>query len=132
MDKWFAIQAAAPGAATVQTVRELMSHRAFSIRNPNKVRALLGVFSAMNPTAFHAADGSGYRLLSEKVLELDALNPQVAARLAGAFNPWTRYDNDRRRLMKSELERMASRTLSKDVSEIVGNALQMEKNTKPS
>ena len=65
---------------------------------------------------------------TSKTSEDAGRNPQVAARLAGAFNPWTRYDNDRRRLMKSELERMASRMLSKDVSEIVGNALEMEKN----
>jgi aminopeptidase N len=127
MDKWFAIQASAPGAGTVSTVSGLLRHPAFSIRNPNKVRSLLGVFAAMNPTAFHAADGSGYRLLSGQVLELDRLNPQVAARLVGAFNAWTRYDNDRRRLMKVELERMAAEPgLSPDVSEIVGNALGMD------
>jgi aminopeptidase N len=105
-----------------------MDHRSFSLRNPNKVRALIGVFAMMNPTGFHAADGSGYRFHANQVLALDVLNPQMAARMAGAFNQWTRYDSSRRKAMKSELERMAaSKGLSADVSEIVGNALEMEK-----
>jgi aminopeptidase N len=124
MDKWFSIQAAVPGAATVETIRDLMEHPAFSIQNPNKVRSVLGVFSMMNPTAFHAPDGSGYRLHADQVLLLDSLNPQVAARMAGAFNQWTRYDADRRQLMRVQLERIAAKTrLSGDVAEIVNNAL---------
>ena len=124
MDKWFSIQAAVPGAATVATVRGLLEHPGFSIQNPNKVRSVLGVFSMMNPTAFHAADGSGYRLHADQVLVLDSLNPQVAARMAGAFNQWTRYDTERRRLMKLELERISAKeNLSGDVAEIVNNAL---------
>ncbi|MEE4218040.1 MAG: aminopeptidase N [Xanthomonadales bacterium] len=127
MDKWFAIQASVPGAATVETVRSLTQHPAFNIRNPNKVRSLLGVFSMMNPTAFHARDGSGYRFHADQVWVLDSLNPQVAARMAGAFNAWTRYDMERRRLMKSALERIAAKPdLSGDVSEIVNNALGMD------
>ena len=127
MDKWFAIQASAPGAATVRRVAELMQHPAFSLRNPNKVRAVLGAFAMSNPTAFHAADGSGYRLLADRVIELDALNPQIAARMAAAFNPWTRYDAARRRLAKAELQRIAAAPgLSGEVAEIVGNALGME------
>ena len=124
MDKWFSIQASVPGAATVETIRDLMEHPAFSIQNPNKVRSVLGVFSMMNPTAFHAPDGSGYRLHADQVLLLDSLNPQVAARMAGAFNQWTRYDADRRQLMRVQLERIAAKTrLSGDVAEIVNNAL---------
>ena len=127
MDKWFAIQASAPGAATVGRVAELMQHPAFSLRNPNKVRAVLGAFAMSNPTAFHAADGSGYRLLADRVIELDALNPQIAARMVSAFNPWTRYDENRRRRAKGELQRMAAAPgLSGEVAEIVGNALGME------
>ena len=125
MDKWFSLQASVPGAQTVADVRRLLEHPAFSIRNPNKVRALLGVFSASNPTAFHAADGSGYRLLSEQVIELDTLNPQVAARLVAAFNPWIRYGHERRLLMQAELERIAVKPgLSGDVEEIVTSALK--------
>ena len=82
----------------------------------------------MNPTGFHSIDGSGYRLLADQVLALDALNPQIAARMAGAFNAWTRYDRGRRQLMLAELNRIAgSEGLSPDVSEIVNSALQMEK-----
>ena len=127
MDKWFAIQASVPGVATLERVQLLMEHPAFSIRNPNKLRSLVGVFAMMNPTGFHAADGSGYRFHADQVLALDALNPQMAARMAGAFNAWTRYDEGRRALMKTELERIAGKTgLSPDVSEIIGNALNME------
>jgi aminopeptidase N len=127
MDKWFNIQASVPGAATVGRVRDLLEHPAFSLKNPNKVRALLGVFSVANPTAFHAEDGAGYRLLADRILDLDALNPQVAARMAAAFNSWLRYDSGRKALMRKELNRIASRAgLSGDVAEIVGSALAME------
>jgi len=126
MDKWFAIQACVPGAATVERVRKLMSHPAFSLTNPNKVRSLLGAFSTMNPTGFHAASGAGYRFHADRVIDLNGLNPQVAARMAGAFNAWTRYDQQRRNLMQAELKRIAdSAALSPDVAEIVQNALRM-------
>ena len=102
-----------------------MEHPAFSIQNPNKVRALIGVFAMLNPTGFHAIDGSGYHFHADRVIELDGLNPQIAARMASAFNRWKRYDAVRRNLMKSELRRIAAvDTLSGDVSEIVSNALR--------
>jgi aminopeptidase N len=127
MDKWFSIQASMPGHQTVERVAELLSHPCFSIRNPNKVRALIGVFSMSNPTGFHAPDGAGYRFHAERVAELDGLNPQVAARMAGAFNQWTRYDSGRQHLMRGQLERIAAtQGLSPDVSEIVSNALAMK------
>jgi aminopeptidase N len=127
MDKWFSIQASIPGDRTVDRVRALLDHPGFTIANPNKVRALLGVFSTMNPTGFHRVDGSGYRLLASQVITLDARNPQVASRLAAAFNPWTRYDEKRRELMKTELERIAATAeLSSDVFEIISNALGMD------
>jgi aminopeptidase N len=125
MDKWFIMQAIKPGSRTVETVRKLMDHPAFSIQNPNKVRSLIGVFSMMNPTGFHAADGSGYRFHADRVIELDAINPQIAARMAGAFNRWKRYDEGRKLLMQKELQRIASVVnLSGDVAEIVNNALR--------
>jgi len=128
MDKWFAIQATVPGEGTVERVRRLMGHPAFSLTNPNKVRALLGAFSMMNPTGFHAGSGAGYRLHAEQVIALNGLNPQVAARMASAFNSWTRYDQERQDLMRVELERIASTSgLSPDVAEIVHNALRMAK-----
>jgi len=124
MDKWFALQATIPGPGTLDRVRKLMDHPAFSLSNPNKARALIGAFAAGNPTGFHAADGSGYRFVAEQVLALDALNPQVAARLAAVFNRWTRYDEQRRSLMRRELERMTAREgLSPNTSEIVRRAL---------
>ena len=126
MDKWFTIQPCGPGEGTVDRVRRLMAHPAFSLTNPNKVRSLLGAFSTMNPTAFHARSGAGYRLHAEQVIALNALNPQVAARMAASFNAWTRYDAGRQGLMRAELSRIASaHGLSPDVSEIVHNALDM-------
>jgi aminopeptidase N len=126
MDKWFTIQATVPGADTVGLVHALLAHDAFSLKNPNKVRSLLGAFAFSNPTAFHAGDGSGYRLFADQVIALDALNPQVAARMVGAFNSWTRYDPARKAKMKAELGRIASVDgLSPDVTEIVGNAMGM-------
>jgi aminopeptidase N len=103
-----------------------LTHPAFSITNPNKVRSLLGAFATMNPTAFHARSGAGYRLHADQVIALNSLNPQVAARMASAFNAWTRYDPQRRVLMRVELSRIASASgLSPDVSEIVHHALEM-------
>jgi aminopeptidase N len=125
MDKWFSLQAVRPGPSTINRVTELLDHPAFSIRNPNKVRSLIGVFAMANPTGFHAADGSGYRFHADQVIALNAINPQVAARMASAFNRWKRYDTDRQALMKSELARIAATDgLSPDVYEIVSKALQ--------
>ena len=125
IDKWFIMQAVKPGSSTVKTVRALMDHPAFSIQNPNKVRALIGVFALLNPTGFHALDGSGYVFHADRVIELDRINPQIAARMASAFNRWKRYDAGRQERMKSELKRIASiDSLSGDVSEIINNALR--------
>ena len=127
MDKWFTIQAAKPETDTVGRVLALMDHEAFSLTNPNKVRSLIGVFALANPTGFHAADGSGYRFHADQVIALNALNPQVAARMVTAFNAWSRYDENRQNLMKCELERISNTGgLSKDVFEIVSKALQMQ------
>ncbi len=125
MDKWFSMQAIKPGSQTLATVRDLMGHPAFSIQNPNKVRALLGVFSMLNPTGFHSANGSAYAFHADRVIELDALNPQIAARMATAFNRWKRYDENRKTLMKKQLQRIAAvKNLSGDVAEIVNSALR--------
>jgi len=128
MDKWFTIQACVPGAGTAERVRKLVEHPAFSLANPNKVRSLVGAFAMLNPTGFHAAGGAGYRFHADQVIALNALNPQVAARMAVAFNAWTRYDLGRRKLMRAELARIAATDgLSPDVSEIVHNALDMDR-----
>ncbi len=92
------------------------------------IEQLLGAFAMMNPTGFHAISGAGYRLHADQVIALNGLNPQVAARMASAFNAWTRYDEGRRALMRVELERIgATAGLSPDVAEIVHNALRMGK-----
>jgi aminopeptidase N len=124
LDKWFALQALSPLRETPERVRELYRHPDFSLRNPNRVRALVGTFAAANPVRFHTASGEGYRFLADAVLELDPLNPQVAARMVSLFSQWRRYDEPRQALMKAQLERIAARPrLSKDVFENVGRAL---------
>jgi aminopeptidase N len=103
LDKWMSLQAGSPLPDTANGVRALMKHPAFDIKNPNRVRALVGAFSA-NHLRFHAADGAGYRLAGEVVRTLDALNPKVSARMASAFENWRRYDPARQALMRAELE----------------------------
>jgi aminopeptidase N len=105
LDKWLALQAFAPLPGTANGVRALMQHPFFDIKNPNRVRALIGVFAA-NHLRFHAADGEGYRLVGEVLRTLDGINAQVAARMAGAFENWRRYDTNRQALMRAELEAM--------------------------
>ena len=127
MDKWFAVQAQVAADSTVDTVEQLMEHPAFSMKNPNKVRSLIGVFGMHNPSAFHRKDGAGYRLMGNVVRTLDSLNPQVAARLVSVFNRWADYDEDRKRLMREQLEAVkAVEGLSPDVDEIVSAALKRE------
>jgi aminopeptidase N len=103
LDKWMSLQAGSPLPETVNGVRALTKHPAFDMRNPNRVRALIGAFSG-NHLRFHAADGSGYALVAEMISALDKINPQVAARLAGAFEAWRRYDPARQKLMRGHLE----------------------------
>ena len=103
LDKWMSLQAGSPLADTAEAVAALMKHPAFDITNPNRVRALVGAFSA-NHLRFHGADGAGYRLVGAVIRELDLINPQVAARLAGCFETWRRYDPARQGLMRAELE----------------------------
>ena len=124
LDKWFALQATAPLPNALARVRGLMDDPAFTLRNPNRVRALIGSFAHANHAGFHAADGGGYRFVADQVLALDALNPQVAARLVTCFAHWRRYDETRRSLIRAQLERIgAAPTLSRDVYEIVERSL---------
>ncbi|MCF1441671.1 aminopeptidase N [Ralstonia nicotianae] len=127
IDKWFALQAMQPGAAgkpTLATVRALMAHPAFTLRNPNRARALIFSFCSGNPAQFHAADGSGYAFWAEQVLALDAINPQVSARLARSLDRWRKYVPALREAMHDALKRVAAHpSLSRDVREIVGKAL---------
>ena len=124
VDKWFAVQAASPLPDTLDRVRALLGHPDFRLTEPNRVRALLGSFAHRNPVRFHAADGAGYRLVADQVIALDRVNPQVAARLAGALTRWRRYDPGRARRMRAELERLrAQPRLSRDLQEIVAKSL---------
>jgi aminopeptidase N len=124
VDKWLQVQATSRLPGTVERVRELLAHPAFDLRNPNKVYALVRSFVGANPKHFNAADGKGYRLAADLVLELDEINAQVAARIARGFDRWRRCDAGRQQLARQQLERVAAKKgLSKDVAEIVGNAL---------
>ncbi len=124
VDKWFAVQAASSRADTLAQVQALLQHPAFMLKNPNRVRSLVGVFAHGNPARFHDPSGAGYRFLADQVLVLDALNPQVAARMVGALSRWRRYDAGRQALMQSELLRIQAQAgLSRDVGEIVEKSL---------
>ena len=124
VDKWFILQASCALPGTLGRVRELLTHPAFSIKNPNKVRSLIGVFCA-NQHQFHAADGSGYAFLAEQIQVLDQLNPQAAARMLMPLTQWKRYDAGRQQLMRAELERIAALPgLSPNTDEVVRKSLQ--------
>jgi len=123
LDKWFALQAQIPERETLERVRALMSHRGFSMSNPNRVRALIGGFSA-NHTQFNRADGAGFALLEEVVVTLDPANPQIAARLLTAMRSWRSLEDERRRQAEAMLKRIAAQpTLSPDVCDIVTRSL---------
>ncbi len=124
MDKWFRVQAISdlPGAAA--RVEALLAHPAFDLRNPNRARSVLHAFAFDNPLHFHAADGSGYRLVAGKLVELDRLNPQIASRLARAFDRWRKYDEARQGHARAALESIGNaKGLSSDVAEVVNRAL---------
>ncbi len=124
MDKWFAVQAGSKLPGTLDRVKALMGHPAFSIRNPNKVRSLVGVFCSANLIAFHAADGSGYTFLTDQVLILDALNPQIAARMLRIMSRWRRYDAKRQALMQAQFKRvLAKPDVSRDLFEIASKSV---------
>jgi aminopeptidase N len=123
VDKWLSLQASANLPDTLQRVKSLVDHPAFDIRNPNKVRALIGVF-ANNLFYFHALDGSGYVFLAEQVLAIDPANPQLAARILEPLSRWQYLDHERQQLMKHQLQRiMQTKNLSKDVYEVTAKSL---------
>jgi aminopeptidase N len=123
IDKWFSLQAVSH-TTTAATVRKLMKHPAFTIKNPNRARSLLFAFCNSNPAQFHAADGSGYALWAEQVMLLNDINPQVAARLARALDRWRKYTPALQTAMKVALKKVAaSKALSNDVAEVLGKAL---------
>jgi aminopeptidase N len=124
VDKWFALQAAAPHGDTLERVRELTAHPAFSLANPNRVRALIGVFAQGNQKEFNRPDGAGYDFVAQKIIELDGANPQIGARLTTAFKSWRTLEPRRRALAEAALRRVAAASgLSRDVSDITHRAL---------
>lgn len=120
VDQWFVVQATCQREGTLQRVKQLLKHQDFTLRNPNKVRSLIGAFCSQNHIGFHAANGEGYEFLADRVLELDKLNPQIASRLLTPLTRWKKFDSDRQGLMQVQLQRIKTTAdLSKDVFEIV-------------
>ena len=124
VNKWFAIQATIPEPETLERVRRLTKNHSFSLTNPNRVYALIGAFASANATGFNAADGAGYQFVADIALKLDAINPQVAARVVSSFRSWRNLEPGRRAKAREALEKMAAReNLSSDLRDIVGRAL---------
>jgi aminopeptidase N len=125
VDKWLQAQSTSRLPGTAARVRELMQHPAFDLKNPNKVYALVRAFCGANPRHFHAADGSGYQLAADVIIELQAINPQVASRIARSFDRWRQFDAQRQSHARAALERIqACPDLARDVAEVIGNALK--------
>ena len=124
VDKFFALQAAAVRNDIIQNLKDLREHPDFNIKNPNRVRSLYAAFAMNNPVGFHAVDGSGYTFLTDAILELNSINPQIAARLLTPMRAWKRYTEDRQKKMKACLEKIVSHEdLSPDVFEIASKSL---------
>jgi aminopeptidase N len=124
LDKWFMLQAISTRADTLQSVQALARHPDFDLRNPNRVRSLVGAFAAGNPAQFHAASGEGYRFLADMVIALDPVNAQVAARMVSPLGDWKRQSADRATIMQAELERILARpNVSKGTFEKVSKSL---------
>jgi aminopeptidase N len=123
LDKWFILQATSNLDNTLDNVKQLTKNRSFSVKNPNKVRSLIGAFCSGNHVRFHDRSGAGYSFLTEKIEELNSINPQIAARLVSPLTSWKRYDSERQQLMRQELDRILSiKNLSSDVYEIVSKS----------
>ena len=123
VDKWFSLQAVAMHT-DVTAVRKLMTHPAFTLKNPNRARSLIFSFCNGNPSQFHAADGSGYAFWAEHVIALNKLNPQVAARLVRTLDHWKKYQPALKKQMQAALQKVAAaKGLSKDVQEVVFKTL---------
>jgi aminopeptidase N len=124
IDKWFSLQAMTPDPKTLDRVRALTGHPAFSMTNPNRVRSLIGAFAQGNATQFNRADGLGYEFVADRILALDPANPQVASRMTTAFKSWRVLESGRRGRAQAALQRIgATPKLSRDVSDIVQRAL---------
>ncbi|ORU92536.1 MAG: aminopeptidase N [Cycloclasticus sp. symbiont of Bathymodiolus heckerae] len=124
IDKWFTLQACSEKIGALNDVKALLKHPDFDIKTPNRIRSLISAFASGNPLHFNASDGSGYAFIADNIITVDAINPQVAARLANSLSRWKKYDNSRQVLIKAQLKRIQSHTpLSNDVLEIVTRSL---------
>ena len=126
IDKWFSLQAGAPdrGGNVLPAVKQLMKHADFNLNNPNRARSVIFSYCSANPGGFHRADAAGYVFWSERVIELDAINPQVAARLARALDRWSKLAEPYRSAAREAIARVAAKPdLSKDMREVVTRAL---------
>jgi len=124
MNQWLSIQASDPKPGALERVESLMQHPIYDARNPNKIRSLIGVFSNQNAINFHQEDGSGYRFLADRIIELNRQNPQIAARLLTPLTRWRKYDAGRQSMICSQLQRiLESGDLSSDVYEVVSKSL---------
>jgi aminopeptidase N len=123
VNQWFTVQASG-AACSLDRLKKLVAHPAFEITNPNKVRSVLSTFAGMNQRNFHAADGSGYAYIAERIVELNGINPQMAAALAKPLTRWRRYAGERSGLMRKALMDVAGEDgLSTDVFEVVTKSL---------
>src|SRR5665647_1981 len=125
VDKWFSLQAASTLPGTLGELVKLLDHPAFELTNPNRFRSLVGVFSQRNQARFHNPDGSGYRFLTDQLLRLIPVNPQVSARMLGPLTTWRRFEAGRRGLMRQQLLRIQQVSdLPRDVYEVVTKSLR--------
>jgi len=125
VEQWFAMQSGSPRCGSLEQVRRLLDHPSFDWKNPNKLRAVIGVFANQNLANFHAPDGSGYRFLAEQVMRLDAKNPQVSARLAGPLTRWRKFDGVHGDQMRDALAALLEQgDLSRDLYEVVHKSLR--------
>ena len=123
VDQWFIVQASCQRKGSISKVKHLLEHEAFQLRNPNKVRSLIGAFCGHNHTGFHDRSGEGYEFLADRVLEIDQFNPQIGARLLTPLTRWKKFDKKRQALMQAQLLRIkAESSISKDVFEVVNKS----------
>jgi len=124
VDKWFSALGSSGADNAIEEIRPLFDHPAYTLNNPNRARSLLGAMVS-NSTVFHQQDGAGYAFAAQKILELDAINPQVAARLANPFVHWRKLVAQQRQLMKSQVENMLTHSeISNDLNELLSTSLK--------
>jgi len=123
MEKWFQMESMSSVGGTLDRLEELMRHPGFDPKNPNKIRAVLGAFMIGNTPGFHAADGSGYSYMADRLVEIDKRNPQIAARMALPMTRMANYDQPRQDLMRAALATIRAGAASNDLKEVVDKAL---------